>query len=260
VTERSTNFQRTLDVLVVDDELPALDDLAWLLDAQDIVGRVDKAPNATEALRQLQTNRYDVLFLDIRMPGLTGLELARILAQYADPPAIVFVTAFESHALEAFEVAAVDYLLKPVRAERLAVALGRVVDAGLSPGEEEAPASEGDDLAVVPVEMGGSTRLVDRDSVRYAEASGDYVRLHLTSGSYLVRIPISTFEEKWHRHGFVRVHRRYLVAMRHISELKAESSGGYVVRVGSVDIPVSRRHSRELKDRLVRAARRGQVR
>lgn len=260
MTEAGTSIRRTLDVLVVDDELPALDDLAWLLQAQDIIGRVDTAPNATEALRKLQTNRYDVLFLDIRMPGLTGLELARILGQYADPPAIVFVTAFESHALEAFEVAAVDYLLKPVRAERLAVALGRVVDATIASGEADRATPDADDLSVVPVEISGSTRLVDRDSVRYAEASGDYVRLHLANGSYLVRIPISTFEEKWQQHGFVRVHRRYLVAMRHISELKAESSGGYVVRVGGVEIPVSRRHSRELKDRLVRAARRGPVR
>jgi DNA-binding LytR/AlgR family response regulator len=115
-------------------------------------------------------------------------------------------------------------------------------------------------MAVVPVEVGATTRLVERESVRYVETSGDYVRLHLATGSHLVRIPISTLEEQWQAHGFIRVHRRYLVALRHISELKAETSGGYVVVVGNAEIPVSRRHSRELKERLVRAARRGAAR
>jgi DNA-binding LytR/AlgR family response regulator len=243
----------TLDVLVVDDELPALDDLAWLLERHEATARVDRAPGATAALRLLQSRRYDAVFLDIRMPGLTGLELARVLGQYADPPAVVFVSAFESHALEAFEVAAVDYLLKPVSAERLALALGRVTEAALLP--EETP-PDSDDLSVVPVEVGSSTRLVERDNVRYAEASGDYVRLHLGTVSHLVRIPMATLEEQWQPHGFVRVHRRYLVALRHISELKAESSGGQVVVVAGIEIPVSRRHSRELRERLVRAVRR----
>jgi DNA-binding LytR/AlgR family response regulator len=236
----------------VDDELPALDDLAWLLEAQPAVGRVDTAADATEALRLLQGSAHDAVFLDIRMPGLTGLELARILAQYAVPPAVVFVSAFESHALEAFEVAAVDYLLKPVSAERLAVALGRIAD--VLPAAEPVP--DTDDLSVIPVEVGASTRLVERDTVLYAEASGDYVRLHLGGGSHLVRIPMAALEEQWQHHGFVRVHRRYLVALRHISELKAESSGGYAVIVAGTELPVSRRHNRDLKDRLVRAARR----
>ncbi|MEP7053918.1 MAG: LytTR family DNA-binding domain-containing protein [Actinomycetota bacterium] len=244
---------RRLHVLVVDDEVPALDDLVWLLQAQPGIGTIDKAAGATEALRLLQDSKHDAVFLDIRMPGLTGLELARILGQYAAPPAVVFVSAFESHALEAFEVAAVDYLLKPVSAERLAVALSRVTEAGLSSDDARSP---DDELAVVPVEIGSTTRLVDRDSVWYVEASGDYVRLHLGAVSHLVRIPMATLEEQWAQHGFVRVHRRYLVALRHVSEMKAESSGGYVVLVAGTEIPVSRRHSRELKDRLVRAARR----
>lgn len=243
-----------LHVLAVDDELPALADLVWLLDAQPAVGQVDTANDATEALRLLQAAPYDAVFLDIRMPGLTGLELARVLGRYAAPPAVVFVSAFDSHAVEAFEVAAADYLLKPVSAERLEVALGRIGEAALAPGVPPAPAA--DDLAVIPVEVGGSTKLVDRDAVRYVEASGDYVRLHLGAASHLVRIPMSALQEQWQHHGFVRVHRRYLVALRYVSELKAESSGGYAVLVAGVEIPVSRRHSRDLKDRLVRAARR----
>ncbi|MEO6715043.1 MAG: LytTR family DNA-binding domain-containing protein [Mycobacteriales bacterium] len=242
-----------LRVLVVDDERPALADLVWLLSAQPAVGTVDTAVDATEALRLLESAPYDAVFLDIRMPGLTGLELARVLARYAAAPAVVFVSAFESHAVEAFEVAAVDYLLKPVSAERLAVALGRISDAALPPGD---PPRAADDLAIIPVEAGGSTKLVERDAVRYAEASGDYVRLHTAAASHLVRIPMSALEEHWGNHGFVRVHRRYLVALRHVSELKAESAGGYAVLVAGVQIPVSRRHSRDLKDRLVRAARR----
>lgn len=249
--------EHQLHVLVVDDEVPALDDLVWLLEAQPAVGVVDTAADATEALRLLQSSRHDAVFLDIRMPGLTGLELARILAQYAVPPAVVFVSAFESHAVEAFEVAAVDYLLKPVSAERLGVALGRITDT-MRAAEPVDPTT--DDLAVIAVEVGSSTRLVGRDSVLYVEASGDYVRLHLGAVSHLVRIPMAALEEQWQHHGFVRVHRRYLVALRHISELKAESSGGYAVVVAGTELPVSRRHNRDLKERLVRAARRGAAR
>jgi DNA-binding LytR/AlgR family response regulator len=241
----------TLDVLVVDDEAPALDDLAYLLREHPDVGSVTTAANATEALRRLRDGSFDAIFLDIRMPGLDGLELARVLGRFAKPPGIIFVTAFEQHAVEAFELQALDYLLKPVRPERLSDAIRRVGTAVPRPDHRE-------DTSRIAVEVGGRTRLVERDSIGYVEASGDYVRLHAETGAFLVRTPISALEENWREHGFIRVHRRYLVSLRHLTELRVRPEGGYVLLIGQKELPVSRRHARELRDLLARgpAARR----
>ena len=242
----------SLRVLAVDDEPPALDELAYLLRADPRVGEVRTAGDAVGALRELEAAAYDVVFLDIRMPGLSGLDLARVLARFASPPAVVFVTAHEDAAVDAFALRAVDYLLKPLRQERLSDALARlhpVVD-------DHRPAAEDDTVAV---ELGGVTRFVAVADVRFVEAQGDYARLHTPAGSHLLRVPMAQLEQRWAAFGFVRVHRSFLVATAHITELRVEPGGGHAVRVGAepaaVSIPVSRRHTRELKDRLVRRAR-----
>ncbi|HYT39755.1 MAG TPA: LytTR family DNA-binding domain-containing protein [Acidimicrobiia bacterium] len=241
-----TVAEGTLEVLVVDDEEPALEDLAYLLRQHPRIGSVITASDATEALRRLRDGSFAAVFLDIRMPGLDGLELARVLSRFARPPEIVFVTAFEQHAVEAFELQAVDYLLKPVRPERLSDAIRRIG----APARRLAP--PGDDPTRIAVETGGVTRMVERDSIRFVEASGDYVRLHTDDGPFLVRVPISSLEETWRDAGFVRVHRRYLIALRHVTELRARPGGGYDLLVAGQELPVSRRHARELRDRLAR--------
>ncbi len=240
----------SLDVLVVDDEEPALEDLAYLLRQHPRIGMVVTASDATEALRRLRDGSFEAVFLDIRMPGLDGLELARVLSRFARPPEIIFVTAFEQHAVEAFELQAVDYLLKPVRPERLSDAIRRL-GAPTRPADDD-ESTEGD-LDRIAVETGGRTRMVERDSIRYVEASGDYVRLHSDDGAFLVRMPISALEDAWRDAGFVRVHRRYLIAVRHITELRTRPGGGYDLVVAGQELPVSRRHARELRDRLSRA-------
>jgi DNA-binding LytR/AlgR family response regulator len=239
----------TLEVLVVDDEQPALEDLAYLLRQHPRIGTVVTASDATDALRHLRDGAFAAVFLDIRMPGLDGLELARVLSRFARPPEIVFVTAFEQHAVEAFELQAVDYLLKPVRPERLSDAIRRLGAARRAPGEED---SEAEKLDRIAVDTGGRTRMVERDSIRFVEASGDYVRLHSDDGAFLVRMPISALEEAWRDAGFVRVHRRYLIAIRHVTELRTRPGGGYDLVVAGEELPVSRRHARELRDRLSR--------
>jgi len=239
-----------LEVLVVDDEQPALEDLAYLLRQHPRIGTVVTASDATEALRRLRDGAFAAVFLDIRMPGLDGLELARVLSRFARPPDIVFVTAFEQHAVEAFELQAVDYLLKPVRPERLSDAIRRLGVPVRRAGDENDTAEE--ELDRIAVETGGRTRMVERDSIRFVEASGDYVRLHSDDGAFLVRMPISSLEEAWRDAGFVRVHRRYLIAIRHVSELRTRPGGGYDLVVAGEELPVSRRHARELRDRLSR--------
>ena len=242
----------SLVVLAVDDEPPALDELAYLLRADPRIGEVVTAGDAVSALRVLEGRAVDGVFLDIRMPGLDGLELARVLARFTAPPPVVFVTAYDDAAVDAFALHATDYLLKPLRADRLAEAVRRLAAAG----QPEAAEPVAPDDETIPVELGGVTRFVALADVRYVEAHGDYARLHTATDSHLVRVPMAALEERWARAGFVRVHRSYLVSAAHIGELRVEPGGGAVVVVGGASLPVSRRHARELKDRLVRRARR----
>ncbi|MCN0177782.1 LytR/AlgR family response regulator transcription factor [Salinispora arenicola] len=246
-----------LRVLAVDDEPPALDELAYHLRADPRVTRLHTAGNATEALRVLRDGDVDVVFLDIRMPGLDGMELARVLRRFARPPAIVFVTAYDDGAVDAFDLGATDYVRKPVRPERLAESLRRVVGARMLPTQPAVPAREED--PTIPVELAGTTRMLPRSAVRWVEAQGDYVRLHTTDGSHLVRVSLAALAERWADAGFVRIHRSYLVQLRLIAELRLVNSG-YVVVVDSTELPVSRRHTRELKDKLIRTAKQDWVR
>ncbi|MFI6511108.1 LytR/AlgR family response regulator transcription factor [Streptosporangium sp. NPDC050855] len=247
-----------LRVLAVDDELPALEDLAYLLRDDPRIAEVSLARDGAAALRVLDRaiadgRPIDAVFLDIRMRGLDGVVLGRLLSQFANPPRVVFVTAYEEHAVDAFEIKAEDYLLKPVRPERLAEAIRRVFVSAELPESEAAGRTDPD---TIPVELGGVTRFVASTEVRYVEAQGDYARLHTAGGSHLVRISLATLEERWASAGFVRVHRSHLVAVKHIDELHIDS-GRCVVRIGETEIPVSRRHTRELRDLLVRRARKG---
>lgn len=255
-----------LSILAVDDEAPSLDELSYLLDSSPLVGHVGLARSATDALRRLRDEEFDAVLLDIRMPGLDGMELARVLARFSTPPAVIFVTAHEAHAVEAFEVGAAGYLLKPVDAARLDRVLRRAVlqshredrslDAAGShhDGSSEAPRRTlGSGPAdVVAVDAGNRTLLVARTDIAWVESAGDYVRLHLRGGSsHLLRTPLAVLEEEWTDHGFVRIHRSYLVSLHDISELRSDGARTSV-RVLGETLPVSRRHLRELRDRLVR--------
>jgi DNA-binding LytR/AlgR family response regulator len=244
-----------LRALAVDDERPSLGELLYLLEADPRVGKVEGAGDATEALRRITRalesgpdgpEAIDVVFLDIQMPGLDGLDLARLLTGFASPPLVVFVTAHEDFAVRAFDLKAVDYVLKPVRRERLAEAVRRAHElrAARIPVHESEPDS-------ITVELGGVRRLVQVEDITHVEAQGDYARLHTAGGSHLVRVPLSTLEERWQPHGFVRIHRRHLVALRHIDELRL-AAGTVSVLVGEVELQVSRRHARELRDLLMR--------
>ncbi len=245
-----------LRVLAVDDEPPALDELVFSLRQHERIGCVTAASDATEALRLLHSEDFDAVFLDIHMPGLNGMELAHLLQRFARQPAVVFVTAFDDHAVEAFEVKAVDYLLKPLRAERLNEALGQVdqararVTAASVPVSPAAVAPSND--RVIPVEVGNRTVLIKLSTISYAEASGDYVRLYADGASYLLRASLSALQDEWSSAGFVRIHRGYLVDLARVQELRTDSDGGCHVKLGDQELPVSRRHTREVKDRFSR--------
>jgi DNA-binding LytR/AlgR family response regulator len=233
----------TASALVIDDEAPALDELCYLLRSAFSITPVDAARNSPDAFRYLTERSYDVVFLDVKMPALDGIELGNVLRKFAAPPAIVFVTAHEEYAVRAFDIGACDYVLKPVSPARLRIALERAL------GQRVLD----DPFARIPVESAGRTTFISRERVRWVEAEGDYVRLHTTDGgAHLVRMPISHLEERWSAHGFVRIHRGYLVALAHIAEFSV-TNGVHGVTVDGHSLPVSRRHVRDVRDRILRA-------
>jgi DNA-binding LytR/AlgR family response regulator len=230
-----------LSALVVDDEAPVREELAYLLGNDGRIGQVRCAASAPDALRMLAEEPVDVVFCDLKMPGMQGMELARVLTRFAERPRLVFVTAYDEHAVEAFELQATDYVMKPVRPARLAEAVRRAAAATTGTPDE------GDET--IPVELAGVTRFVSRSQVRYVEAQGDYARLHTASGSHLVRVPLSALEERWADAGFVRIHRSTLVSLAHVDEVRM-ADGRCSVLMGAVELPVSRRHTHELRERL----------
>jgi DNA-binding LytR/AlgR family response regulator len=237
-----------LRALVVDDEAPALSELAYLLRQDERIGDIRTASNGADALRALETAPVDVVFCDIKMPGLDGMALARVLARFADRPQVVFVTAYDEHAVDAFEVSATDYVMKPVRAARLSEAVRRVVTVmAAAAGTGSAEPAVADET--IPVGLGGVTTFIKRSQVRFARAQGDYARLHTATGSHLVRTSLTTLEERWAEAGFVRIHRSTLVSLHHVDAV-VTGHGGCKVRLGDVELQVSRRHLRSLRDRL----------
>ncbi len=235
-----------LTVLAVDDEPPALAELAFLLDQDDRIGRVLTAGDGAEALRVLEHEHVDTVFLDIRMPGLSGLDLARVLARFRNRPAVVFVTAYDDHAVDAFDLHAVDYVMKPFRPDRLLEAVRRVADSANMPRPDRHDSADDETIAV---ELGGVTRFIRRSDVSYVTAHGDYARLHTSDGSHLLRVPLATLEERWAESGFVRIHRSHLVAIAHVDEVHMDAGRCNVV-IGATELPVSRRHTRHLRDVL----------
>ena len=248
MSEHTTPPIAGLRALVVDDEAPALSELAYLLRQDERIGDIRTASNGADALRALESAPVDVVFCDIKMPGLDGMALARVLARFAERPQVVFVTAYDEHAVDAFEVSATDYVMKPVRAARLSEAVRRVVTAQAAATGSGASAKTPQD-ETIPVGLGGVTTFIKRSQVRYAQAQGDYARLHTATGSHLVRTSLTTLEERWAEAGFVRIHRSTLVSLPHVDAV-ITGHGGCKIRLGDVELQVSRRHLRGLRDRL----------
>lgn len=249
-----------LKILAVDDERSQLGDLARLLRDSPLVNEVQVASDGHEALVKASAQPWDAIFLDVRMPDLDGLELAQVLRRFASPPQLVFVTAHESAAVDAFELHALDYLLKPVRRQRLAEAIERVSIAvaaaeNNSTAKDEPvrrPAPEGDSEVVAVANVrSGSTRLVSRSQILYVQSHGDFVRVVLEEGRYLLRSTLGDAQRRWEPFGFVRVHRQYLANLNKAVELRPQFGGtAELLFPGGHTVPVARRHVAELGRRL----------
>jgi DNA-binding LytR/AlgR family response regulator len=245
-----------LSVLAVDDEVPQLEDLARLLRENRRVSEVETATSARDAVVKASKRGYDAIFLDVRMPELDGLQLARVLKGFATSPALVFVSAFDTSAVATFELQALDYLMKPVSPTRIDEALRRVEAAApiavetAAGAEAEAASNPHDVIAVHDLRTHGM-RLLARSSILYVKAYGDYVRVYADSGRYLLRSSLTDVERRFTPHGFLRVHRQYLANLLRAVEIRAQLNGTAVMRFeNGGEVPVARRHVPELRRRV----------
>jgi two-component system response regulator LytT len=229
--------------LLVDDEAPARSELAYLLTAHGDVAVVGEAGGAGEALELAREAVYDVVFLDVEMPGLTGVEAAPLVRERADPPAVVFVTAHAEYAVDAFAVEAFDYLLKPVDPQRLA----RVVERLRERTRENAVPVE-----KIPVVAAGGSELLDYDQVHYVQAEGDYSRVHTYDRSYLSTSSLGELEEKLGPR-FARIHRSHLVNLAKVSGVRRAAPDRFRLQLADAaktELDVARRQSRQLREKL----------
>ena len=248
-----------LTILAVDDERTQLEDLARLLRTSPIVKEVECAYDGHDALVKASTQAFDAIFLDVRMPNLDGLELGRVLRRFAAPPQLVFVSAYDNAAVDAFELHALDYLRKPVGRRRVEEAIERVaaaVEAGAAAGERNparmpVPPAEDHEMIAVANLHGGSTRLLARSQILYIQSYGDFVRIVTADGRYLLRSTLADIERRWAPVGFVRVHRQYVANLRNAVELAPVLGGTAELTFSDGQtIPVARRHTAELGRRL----------
>ncbi len=236
--------------MIVDDEAPARSELRFLLEQTGKIGSITEASSVRSAIEMLMGTRIDVVFLDISMPGASGLQLAEALCKLKNPPAIVFVTAYSDHAVEAFDVDAVDYLMKPVEEARLDRAIEKVI-ARSKPAAAE-PVSKPTNIERIPVEKGGRKVLIPVDQIRFIMAKDDYSCIFTEDDRYLSTTSLAQFESKLGEFGFFRVHRRYIVNLVNVEDVETVSSGAIQLGVSGVDerIPVSRRRVVPLKKAL----------
>ena len=238
-----------LRAMIVDDEAPARSELRFLLEQTGKIGAISEASSVRSAIEMLMETRVEVVFLDISMPGASGLQLAEALHKLKNPPAIVFVTAYSDHAVEAFDVDAVDYLLKPVEEERLDRAIEKVL-AQAKPLPESS--SKTSSIERIPVEKGGRKVLIPVDQIRFIMAKDDYSCIFTEDDRYLSTTSLAQFESKFSDFGFFRVHRRYIVNLANVEDVETAVSGAIQLGVTGMDerIPVSRRRVVPLKKAL----------
>src|SRR5215472_3215562 len=243
-------------VLIVDDEPLARSALEHAVCGRNDIETLDSAIDAIQALDMMQKEKYDVVLLDIRMPELSGIELADRLNKRNQPiPSIIFVTAHDQHAVAAFENHAVDYVLKPFSSDRIHEALNVAFQRTeneraarllkILPHLETLLARQSSKVAI---KAKGRILFIDPTEVAVIRAEGNYVLLEKRSGSYLLRESLSVVAEKLRPHGFIRIHRSVLVNIAFVEEIRPWSTGEYVLRIrGGQELTVSRMYKNNLR-------------
>jgi two-component system, LytTR family, response regulator AlgR len=241
----------TLKVLIVDDEPPARERLRSLLTEIGDVEVGGEATNGEEGLRSAVDLSPDVVLLDVRMPGMDGIEAARHLNALEEPPAVIFTTAYDEYAINAFEAQAVGYLLKPIRQEKLAAALsqaGRLTRPQLLKIAAATPSERRTHIAARHRE---GLRLIPVEEVQFFFAEQKYTTVRHLKGEDLIEDSLRALEEELGS-GFVRIHRNALVSVRFLERIERNADGQYFVRLRGCEAPlqVSRRMAGELRDRF----------
>ena len=239
-----------MDVLIVDDEPLARQRLARMLDKLDGYDLIAEAENGEAALAAICKFDPDIVLLDVRMPGEDGLSVARRIGALDDPPAVIFCTAFDQYALDAFGTEAVGYLLKPVKSEQLLEALtkaqrlNKVQRAAFSRN----PTPVGNLRSHISAKTRRGVELIPLDDVRYFIADHKYVTVYHVNGEHLLDETLKELEEEFSQR-FLRIHRNALVSVKHIEAIERTAQGQYQVRLSNTEMRpiVSRRHVGGLK-------------
>lgn len=241
-----------MNILIVDDEPLARQRLSSLLNNINGYETCGEAANGNEALQLAQQLKPDIILLDIRMPGMDGLEAAMHLNQMSKPPAIIFTTAYSDHALEAFETHAVDYLLKPIKEDRLGEALQAAKR--LTRPQIQELKQPGDDNNIrthICVKVRGSLELIPLDSIRYFLADHKYVTLRTDDHEHLIEESLKSLEEEF-SHLFTRIHRNALIADQYMLGLEKNNDGHCVIIIKDIDdrLEISRRHLPHVRKKI----------
>lgn len=270
-----------LDVLVVDDERYARERLRTLLDERDEVATIDEADSGTAAVEALRDTAFDLVYLDVQMPERTGIEVVREIGP-AHMPTTIFVTAYDEYAIEAFELSALDYLLKPFENERFDDAFERalemirlraaeavtdqfrrLLDASedVSPSSTHSSAaaptksSSSDSLKRLTIDLPGKVRVIPVEEIRYISAEGTYVKVHTDEDAYLLRERMHVLEDRLPSPFFVRIHRSTIVQLDLVESVLHRSGGDYAVRLrDGTRLKVSRSQRDNLLERLEEGA------
>lgn len=250
-----------LRALIVDDEYPARQELRYALNGTKNVEIVGEATNAQEALALIKALDYQILFLDISMPGMSGLELGAAIQELPKQPNIIFVTAFDEYAVSAFEVNAVDYILKPFEPKRIKKAIDKVIKltqesaTADAPGEgaprDPNPRPQGQiRIDRIPAEKQGKTILVNESDIVYAFTEQDYVYIKTLSDKLFTRFTLKELEARLNPNLFFRTHRCYLVNLHKVKEIIPFFNGAYNLTMEDKErseVPVSRAQAKKLR-------------
>jgi DNA-binding LytR/AlgR family response regulator len=239
-------------IYIVDDEAPARRELKYLLEKTGGVEVIGEAANSSIALTEISELMPQLVFLDIQMPGINGLELARTLGPLPEKPLIIFSTAFDKYAAQAFDVEAVDFLCKPFTLERVARAVTKAAKmiAMQAPGYAAQASETGNQCRRIPLSKGGAIVPTSSERIVFIRSEEGEVAVHVDDGIYRTRFTLNELEQKLAGVGFVRTHRSYLVNINRVRDVARWFSGGYKLTMDDRDhsiVPVSRYNARDLK-------------